>query len=417
MVFENKEGFKNKEDVERTATERIQKYKDEGKELNTVGVFYGLFGKEVLYHENAIYHLLEKGKTRAFVLKALFKSASEISIKDKTLEKEKTICDPDENNKKRRIDIYFEIKRDGKDSIPVILELKTDTDNHDNQLSAYKNYFEKKRLSPQLFYITPDGRRPSAEGEKDKKILEKYERRSYLSLVKELVEKLPCLSDVNTDMVIKDYCETVVALSNQNIEFRDVYQKQILNYYSLFQAIGDLCSIKKTRILIEYQPHILEGEQDVTYDVLFNAFKIIEGIKGQQQGIEYIKITLLVEKEKKGCLGIERKWMRYGEDGEIRSSMYYGIREDDAQNKDRYVNLIQRWNELGRTLNATVNEKTVTRKKKQKTVRKVDDAWYVVQFLTDWVMPFCDEDEVYKGRNDAQSWAKWIEEDFDLIDE
>ena len=395
------------------------------RDLNIVGIYYDLFSKEVLYHEKALYLLLTEEKTKGVVLKALLGESAEGAVIEKVVKEEQ------ENGRRADIVIYL------KDNTPVILELKTKTNNHNGQLAEYYNRFTDQKYgfySPLFFYVTPDGREPLEKDGDTRQIINAYKLKKYWDLIKD-IEKLNDKGDKK--VIIEDYVKTVRALAKEKKDFKTYFEDLVINYWCFFSEIKDFIlkmdSQKAVEIHIYYWKEDIRENGKIKTKGYNNSAKesskitkvddlntIIKEIGEKFSDLSGVSVEMKVDDNcKKSTLAIERRWRI--DDNE--NSMFYGIKYQcgEKDNKDklsRYNRLIKHWVVLGRETNANDPESNENiRKSCQKEKQLHPKIWYIVQYLSDWIMSYCDNNEVYEGRNDAETWAKWIIEDFKLIED
>ena len=356
-------------------------------EVPSVGSFYGLFDKEYLYHERSLYYMLQDSKAQKVIIKNLLDDDNSLNdLKITNLKSEKKI------KGSRRIDLFFIAQftdcSGNKQTIPFIIELKTNIDNHSGQLTDYFKYiFDEYNVEPKCFYITPDGRKPHAEKEEEK-IVAKYKPLSYENVVKGLD---------SDDYVINDYLRTVKITS---------YDYKYLSY-DQFKIYAEI--FKKIKTTIDSDESISSIE---CIDNLRNLISIEDNPFNEDKPSIYLKLKVT---NQGSALAIERRW-EY-KNGIYQSSLYYGILwEGTSFDKMKFNHLIKHWDECGRDLNCRIASENRIILKNGKSTRKINGGcWYVVQYLTSWVMPLWDNLRIIKGVSDVESWARWIIDDLGMI--
>ena len=412
----------------------------------TIGLFHELYDIE-RYHGRALFELLSQHETQKIIVKNLLQEIKEnckikvdCEIEIKELQSEKKL-----NNSNQRIDLYFEAKLTD-DFVPVIIELKTNTDNHDGQLTAYYNEYKGKQHEC-FFYISLDGKKPKPN-EEDEEALEKYKCMTYDELIEGIstddIERLP-LKDYEK-LILKDYIETVnghkfstISTNSKCTDQSPIYKNQFQIYEKFFELLGE-----KLKPCFEVERKLCVKKDDGRF------CKIEEKDIGKYSGLLGVYYTLKISKDTY-CFAIEKKWEKRGEEGKEEgkeegegevegegegegeeegkgswiNALIYGIYEDKDKGKykDKYDNLIKHWDEIGRGLySSSENIKTEIYEKMGiivlggNTVRHLSDDWYVAQMLTDWAMRDIDNLWLITGRSDLETIVKkWIKEDFGYL--
>lgn len=344
----------------------------------SIGNFYGLYGKEYLYHEKTLYYMLKDSLIQKKIVANLFERENLGAFEIKKLTMEKKI------NGSGRIDLFFSVCfKDNRQSIPVIIELKTNTNNHDCQLTRYYNFVKKENsLDPKGFYITTDGRSPLME-----KGMPDYKCLSYFDIMKGISSQ---------DPLIQDYLNTVRTNSSKKPY---LISDQIQIYTVLFNKLKEkLSTLSDISSVIECTDS--KGKQ-------------VEPTKEDYDMVsESLHLKLKVKKNG-NTLAIEKRWKKQMES--FCSSLYYGIWKDDSFDRRKYPALINHWCACGRELNCKIcgNEIEEINGQRDKSINV--DCWYIVQYLNSWPMPLWDNLTIIIGQSDIESWAQWINEDLDLI--
>lgn len=144
------------------------------------------------------------------------------------------------------IDVYIELKI-GETIYPVICELKTNTDNHGNQLDNYFCYIQKEKgKEPFCFYITLNGKAPQKT--RGSKYIDKYIPMSYWNVLGGcLDEQYDCCDPLIVDYLrtLDAYYHCIVSLDEETssvryeteAEERKNNAEKKLFYYAYFQCI------------------------------------------------------------------------------------------------------------------------------------------------------------------------------------
>lgn len=400
------------ENMSRTYEEIKELFSDDVDE--SVGSFYKLSVLERKYHEPAIIRLLSNVDYNKQVVKNLVSSLPDsdelrslVESKDFSIEeltREKFV-----ETSGKYIDIYFEL-RFGKDSVyPVVLELKTNTNNHTNQLSEYYTYITNSSNNARFFYVSLDGKNPDSESSGLEK---KYVCLKYYDLIADICEA--------KDRIIQDYIDTLKMLEKHQTNDNE----RLLICYTFFRLIKENLGNSMAKIQLYYKERNRRKENPVVE--LKDETKLLNIDFNK---VKRLCLTLVVEKDEKR-LGIERRWEYNNK--QLQRSMYYGVMfgKNESKKKDdyntAYYKLAYHWSKVGekreglRSLNAIVNETDFVIKEGEKKDpslknRVNTDIWCVVQFLTDWVMEKLDSLLIIDDTSSPKSWAKWIESDFEYI--
>ena len=411
------------------------------------GLFKDFYKGEVHYHQHTLLEMFKEKKFKEKLLKNLLGDDYQDDIEIIRIEKEYTVTgyqkdetgnyitnkDGKKEKKKKDIDLYLELSSVANNwtNEPIIIELKTNSDNHGGQLTFYYDIiFEQTNKNPHCFYVSLDGRAPikKSKDNERKDIIEKYICKKYSDLVKNIhtcdTHHYAFKDYINTINLVEeikneqDECIYNTGSSKNNLKDniqKDNIYKQVCIYNTYFVKLKEELLEKNIKSKITFKigfktkknskPGKRPKELNHSYKEDFNFKDIYEDLLSRVKMIEkkgyYTELFLkLVIWDKDKYLALERRWENTG------SSFIYGV-SWGSQNRNYiiesapYENLLSFWKEiLGRTLFTKYIEGYKTG---------------YVQDLTDWPMPFLDHKKIFIGETDVRNWANWIKEDLDRI--
>ena len=401
----------------------------EDPEALTLGNFYKLYSKERDYHEIALYKFFQDKTLSKKLLENLFPNEDTSNLKIVNVKKEKPY----------NIDIYFDIVSSADNLVkhPVIIELKTNTDNHDGQLTRYYKKIKTKVNSPLCFYITLNGKSPLVNDSENPEIVKYYTPLKYFDLIKNIDEEKDIAEENSAKNIFKDYIKTVKT-NDLGCSPSLPYSLQAISVPSLSQAFFYFYCFKKIKtqlkerydISVDYECWYIEpdgnGKPTKNNKQLFFAYenekdknlflatkekdKIINDSDFKNNFI-YLK---LIFKKKNGKLALEKRWQRGN------SSLIYGI-HDDIENIAIYQKLIDYWalSKDERTFKKHIfHDSEINRKldmfsgghKKEQVPKE-----YIVAQILNLEMNYLKYGRIINGITDIDTWVDRIKEDLDRI--
>ena len=394
-----------------------------------IGFFYALHRKERDYHELAIIHILSREDYYRTVIQNMVNKANVAKLK-KLIEVETNsyqvtkLCMEKRTPSGRYIDIFFELVFSPSGEVfPFVLELKTDTNNHDEQLSAYVNYIDQGKENQaykdnaQYYYISLDGKEPKANSDAERNYVCKYVCMKYCELITNIKN---C-----NESIVNDYIKTINMLESGVCITN--YEK-LLIYLVFFEEIAKSLNKTKAGLVTELELFAKNKGSSKYYKITE-----INKLKEWNEQWKGVYLALFITNSV-GRLGLERRW-EYKKKHGWQNSMYYGIngdfeipKEDECNRK--YFQLVEHWYQIGernsnkRELNVVVEngrfklrteeEDKESRREYKKRVN--NKKWCAVQYLDNWTMKYLDRLEIVHDISDPFTWAKWIERDFELIE-
>lgn len=413
---------------------------DNGTNL-TIGLFYKLYELEDKYNQPALIEIISKKDywesiSKTLLTKGKFMDENNPEETEANKKKRKAFLDNKQNiefesikNEKYVsygtetgfIDIYFEMRLHG-DSIPVIIELKTKTRDHGNQLERYfKAIYKSTGKLPLCFYLTPEGKQPN-------KSSNAYTCLSYFDFVNSLPKNINFENDAEKT-IITDYITTINYSRRETVKFdKERLKDNFLYYLAYFSQIKNAIEKKGIGVTcqIEYSHKNSDDMNFVTSEIKVNCTAKDFFSKIFFPSLVALRMVISA-KDKNICLALEKRWndikKKYNRTVHLHNRYYLGIyiKEGNTCNFDDIKHLLQHWIDSNRKLAILGRQEVLADKEvdlqniKKEMIRQKDEISLIAQDLSDWPMPILDNNIIFYKVSDVNSWANWILEDLERI--